>query len=492
MRSTPTTGAYWLRLVGLILLIKIAIYLLDAQVGFVLHDSASYLRTALTGWIPPDRSWLYGILVGWVTTGEHNLRALIVIQMLTSAGSCVVLAYILITFLGCSRRITMLGATICALGPSQLLYERYVMTESFSLLAFSLFLTALLLFLRRGNSGTLVVAALLGALAGALRVAYLPAGFGLAALAVAYLAVFGPTVAAEQGAPRPDRVSGMRKGIALLLLMAVIFGSLAVLERSPRQASDGGGFLLSAWSTLLADTSLVSDPELASVIADNPCPYDWENRGRQHWDDGCLMARIRSYYMQQARQHGDAPAQIALIAQQHSNRFARALAIQLLLHHPLRVLDIGLRNWLTLWDPQALRQVLFIDAGGRAADAPFIDTMQTEFGIDMRGRNQAMPPVRRYFSAALPWHWWVISSPLVLLIWSLSTLRSGNPTPLIIAAASTMLLLIITITGSDPSVRLYHGIGWLSLIGLTDIIDRLINSLRGHRIAAHPPTPSRH
>jgi len=115
--------------------------------------------------------------------------------------------------------------------------------------------------------------------------------------------------------------------------------------------------------------------------------------------------------------------------------------------------------------------------------------MQTEFGIDIRERNQTLSPTRRYFLHAVPWHWWVISSPLVLLLWSLASIRSGNPTPLLVASASLMLLVVVTIPGSDPSVRLYHGIAWLSLIGLADIIDKLINTRHARSLSApgHPP-----
>lgn len=482
----PHCWRFWLPLIALILLIKLGIYLIDSRIGFVLHDSESYLRTALTGWIPPDRSWLYGVLIGWISADGSNLQALVWAQTLLSAGSCLLLAVILTFFLGCSRGVAMAAAAVCAVAPAQLLYERYVMAESFSLFAFGLFLITLLLFLRRGNIVLLVAAIAIGSLTGALRFAYLPVAFGLTTVAVLYFALL-PLRAVATDHP-VGIAAGLRKAAMLLLIMTITFGLCMTLERSPRQASDSGGFLLSAWSPLLAHAAFSTDPRLTPFLANDACPLTWENRARQHWEDGCLMALIRTHFQQQARINTD-DKHVAIIAQQDANRFAQTLAIELLLHSPSEVLKIGLRNWQVLWDTEALRHILFIDSGGKDASEHFIHTMQTEFSIDIRERNQALSPIRRYFMHAIPWHWWVISSPLVLFLWGLASIRSGNPTPLLVASASLMLLLVVTIAGSEPSVRLYHGIAWLSLIGLADIIDRLINTWHARSLSApgHPP-----
>jgi len=365
MRPPPTLLRFWLPLIALVLLIKLGIYLIDSRIGFVLHDSESYLRTALIGWVPPDRSWLYGVLVGWISADGSNLQALVWAQTLLSAGSCLLLAFILTFFLGCSRGVAMAAAAVCAVAPAQLLYERYVMAESFSLFAFGVFLITLLLFLRRGNIMLLVTAIAVGSLAGALRVAYLPVAFGLTTVAVLYFAL-SPRQAVAADHPGSS-AGGWRKAATLLLIMAITFGFCMTLERSPRPASDGGAFLLSAWSPLLAHAPFATDPRLTPFLVNNACPLTWENRARQHWEDDCLVARIRAHFQQQARTRIDDDKRVAIIAQQDTNRFAQTLAIELLLHSPWEVLKIGLRNWQSIWNREALRHILFIDSGGKEA-----------------------------------------------------------------------------------------------------------------------------
>jgi len=69
--------------------------------------------------------------------------------------------------------------------------------------------------------------------------------------------------------------------------------------------------------------------------------------------------------------------------------------------------------------------------------------------------------------------------PLVLVLWWLLTLRSLNPSSLIITAAALSSLLVVNATVTLSSMRFYHAIAWLSIIGLASMLDRLINLSRG-------------
>ena len=48
-------------------------------------DSGSYLWTALTGWIPDDRSYFYGYVIRWVTLSTGSLTSLLLLQSFVSA-----------------------------------------------------------------------------------------------------------------------------------------------------------------------------------------------------------------------------------------------------------------------------------------------------------------------------------------------------------------------------------------------------------------------
>ena len=63
-----------------ILAIKFVFYLLDPQPRFLLGDSASYLWTALTGWIPEDRSFTIGFILRVLAVWPHSFQPMILVQ----------------------------------------------------------------------------------------------------------------------------------------------------------------------------------------------------------------------------------------------------------------------------------------------------------------------------------------------------------------------------------------------------------------------------
>ena len=97
-------------------------------------DSGSYIRTALIGSIPRDRSYFYGYLVRWIAVWPHGFTPFLVVQALASGATAIVFALICSRFFEMSNRLSFLFGLMCALDPCQLLWERYVMTETFSLL----------------------------------------------------------------------------------------------------------------------------------------------------------------------------------------------------------------------------------------------------------------------------------------------------------------------------------------------------------------------
>ena len=111
-------------------------------------DSGSYIRTALIGSIPRDRSYFYGYLVRWLAVWPHSFTPLLVAQALASGATAIVFALICSRFFEMSNRLSFLFGLLCALDPCQLVWERYVMTETFSLLVYVLVLYWSLAYLR--------------------------------------------------------------------------------------------------------------------------------------------------------------------------------------------------------------------------------------------------------------------------------------------------------------------------------------------------------
>src|SRR6516162_4376929 len=78
----PANG--WWLFCALVFAIKILLLWLDPTPKLFMGDSGSYIWTALTGWIPPDRSYFYGYLVRWLAVWPHSFTPLLLSQAIAS------------------------------------------------------------------------------------------------------------------------------------------------------------------------------------------------------------------------------------------------------------------------------------------------------------------------------------------------------------------------------------------------------------------------
>ena len=117
--ASPAANAWWL-FCALVLAIKLLLLWLDPTPKLFIGDSWSYIWTALTGWIPGDRSYLYGYLVRLLAVWPHNFTPLLVIQALASGATAIVFALICSRFFGMSNRLSFLFGLLCALDPCSL------------------------------------------------------------------------------------------------------------------------------------------------------------------------------------------------------------------------------------------------------------------------------------------------------------------------------------------------------------------------------------
>jgi hypothetical protein len=76
--TSRAANGWWLFCV-LIFAIKLLLLWLDPTPKLYMGDSGSYIRTALSGGIPADRSYFYGYLVRWLAVWPHSLTPLLVI-----------------------------------------------------------------------------------------------------------------------------------------------------------------------------------------------------------------------------------------------------------------------------------------------------------------------------------------------------------------------------------------------------------------------------
>ena len=103
----PAANAWWL-FSALVLAIKLLLLWLDLTPKLFMGDSWSYIWTALTGWIPGDRSYFYGYLVRGLALWPHSFTPLLVIQALASSATAIMFALICSRFFEMSKGLSFL------------------------------------------------------------------------------------------------------------------------------------------------------------------------------------------------------------------------------------------------------------------------------------------------------------------------------------------------------------------------------------------------
>src|SRR5262245_4968244 len=105
--ASPVLNAWWL-FCALVFAIKLLLLWLDPTPKLFLGDSWSYIWTALTGWIPGDRSYFYGYLIRWLAVWPHSFALLLLMQALASSATAIMFALICRRFFEISNALSFL------------------------------------------------------------------------------------------------------------------------------------------------------------------------------------------------------------------------------------------------------------------------------------------------------------------------------------------------------------------------------------------------
>jgi putative flippase GtrA len=341
-------AAFWTALAAGVLALKLFALMLDPQPQFFMGDSASYVHTALTGWVPPDRSYLYGVLIRIIAADTQSLAPLVLAQVSLSAATALLAAWWAELVFRPGRAILCVVAFVCALDPSPLLYERYVMTEAFSLFALAAMIVALTTLIVRGRWLWVLPAAAAGTLVVGLRASLMPV--------VVCCLLVGPLLALLV------RTLDLRRtllGLGIAAVSVPVLGSLvARIETGP--------FLLSAWSPLLTPQDF-PDPEqgarvLRGIDVGNPELFA---REVNLWHPTGLMQRLSEEVAEPRARH----------------RLARETAKRVLLRDPMGVAGLGWRTYARLWDAETRLRLMRWDVGQNPLGPKFRETLAASFRL---------------------------------------------------------------------------------------------------------------
>lgn len=381
-RVTPSPR-YWLWLALVLVALKLASILVDPTQRFFLGDSESYLHSALTGWIPPDRSFLYGLFIRFSAVESGDLVGLLVAQSLCGVVTALLCARIVCIDLGVVRRGAALVACLLAIEPAQLFYERMVMAESLGTLCLIAMLSCGLAYLRHRAWPWLIAVALAGIATVGLRMSLLPVVLGFALL---------PPLASvlERGARRSWR----RTGLHLLIVLAAtglahtayqrIYGHLS--EGPPAYLQSSGTFRLGLVAPLVKPEHLQQvglAPGLLQTV--RPRLADPRTREAQLWLDDGLVAVLRR------------------AAGADTETFARQITAQALRDDPLGLLRLSLATTLDYFVTSEISPRMADDLGTRPLSAGALTSLRERLNHDGSHTHELRNPAAVYFEQGGYW-----------------------------------------------------------------------------------------
>jgi hypothetical protein len=393
----------------LIVLLKMFLLALDPLPKMFMGDSACYIATALVGWIPDDRSYFYGFLIRWVALSTESLTPLLLLQSFVSALTALLLAHICRSIFGLSMRSACILGLLCALDPFQLVWERYVMTETVSLFFYVAGLYYSFLYMKQRRIRHLVIAQGIWVLLIGFRMSYLLV-VQISAVLLPILALY-PVVSAKW---RDSRGQGKRfqtvkfasahfvTSIAAMLLMHGAYKQVNGLltEREPAYLYATGLHLLAFWAPVLVPAD-ATDERLAQIIAEGD-EFDIKeltSRNCQRFEKDYLVDR-----WQEEEPDWELGSEIA-----------KETALRALRRNPWQVLGLAAQTFAQYWNLRDLRYYATIDLGHNDLTEEQNDLLAEHFHFATDGRIIGAPPtlLQRYFLLAWPYCYFLLLSPIL-------------------------------------------------------------------------------
>jgi hypothetical protein len=465
-------NAWWLFCV-LVLATKLLLLWLDPTPKFFMGDSGSYIWTALTGWIPEDRSYFYGFVVRWLAVWPHSFTPLLVVQALASAVTAIVFALICSRFFEISNTLSFLFGFLCTLDPCQLVWERYVMTETFSLLVYVLVLYWSLAYLRDRRLWQLAVVQALSVVLIGFRMSYLLVVQACTILLplIAFARCRLPALRNRLEARAPDArilTTASMHVIASIAMMFVMHGAYKyangwLSKREPAYLYDAGAHLVAVWAPIL-EPSDASDPRFGDIIA-NGHQFKIKNlylRNAQQFGRGMLMSRWHEIEKDPRK----------------NDRVARETAINALRHRPLEIVELAVKTYMGYWNPASIRWYARIDLGyGKLSDDQ-VKMLAEKFGFRTVKDLPAQPRslLQRYFLAAWPYYFIVLESALICAF--ATWFGREKAFAFLLFVHASILMVVVTALSPQACIRYLHPVSVLTLLSIAICVDSLARRSR--------------
>lgn len=460
--STPEAAARRLALVCVvfgIVLVKLALLIVDPDIRLFTGDSGTYLFGAITRGLPPDRSFTYPMLIRLITARSDSLFSLLLLQ--SALGAAVAAGVLCIAYfaLGVRMRLAALAALLVAIEPSQLFYERMIMTETASTFCLVALLGIALAYLASGRFLWLLACIVAGLALSSLRVGLVPVALSVPTACVLILAALR-----GRGAPA---LRGWRLAAHLLAAVVVTWGCHDVYKRlyghgvrsRPAYIQDAGIFRLGLVVPLLKPEHFAGTGVDPAVLDRVKLPLDDPFQREAHiWSPNGLVAALREE------------------AGPRTREVAGVLADRAIHDDPLGLLRLGLLTFKDYFDARRRMERMRSDLGlSELPNEKTLQLLRERFHYDYADVARTDTPISEYFGAA---SWWLIAclfllAPLAIAMFVLER-RTHPAASLLLALLAPGLVVGQLLCSHIISFRYLHPLPVLFVLTLAAIADRLI------------------
>ena len=472
--STRSSG--WLFCLA-ILVLKFVLLALDSSPKFYLGDSISYIWTALTGWIPDDRSYFYGFVIRWSALWTHSFLSLLIVQALLGCVVAIVVAWICRVIVDLPERFAYLFGFLCAIDPLEMIWERYVMTETCSLFFYALVLQQSFLYLRDRRLTTLVLVQFLAVMTIGFRMVFL-IPVQIMAVVLPLIAFLWPNRPAQTvAAVLPHRVSFLRRRIfwqhlAVSLAVMILldqgyqraYGFLT--HRQPAHLHAAGYFLLALCAPALQPED-ATDPRLAKIIeqGDQFSLRDFSLRNDQRFIKGYLISRWRQAEPDRVK----------------SSKIATQTAYRAIRRDPVAFIGFAARTYLILWRPHEMKRFAQWDLNpdGKLNEAQ-LKYLGEKFHWAGRADVGAEPRTftQSFYLVATPWFFLPMLSPVLGLL-SLFVAQNKAHAWLLFMHAN-ILLAVTFLFSTGPFTRYLQPLSLLTLLIIAVMLKSFLSPTSGY------------
>ena len=461
---------HWWLFCLLIFALNFLLLALDPLPKLFMGDSASYLYTALSGGVPRDRSFLYGYVIRWSSLWAGTLTSLLILQAFLGAVTAILVAVICRAIFGLASGLSYLFGLVCSLDPLQLVWQRYVMTETVSLFFYALMLLFSFFYLKQRRLWQLVILQMLSVVVISFRMSYLLV-VQMTAILLPLIAFFPDIRAAfRKSSSTLLKAAGLRSaGLHLafsILLMFVLQQGYRELNgrlagRKPAFLRDSGFSLLTTWAPVLKPTDS-PDPRLAQLLAEGSQFQlsDIRARDRQLYSPGYLIARWKQIEPNHAI----------------ANKVAKKTALHALLRRPQDVAMLGVKTFLGYWDFSKIHREANFELGKRPNNWPegMTSVLAERFRLSPPPQEDTKryTLLQQYYLGAQPYYYVVLLSPLVcgVLIFFVT---EGYVSLLLLH--SSILLASTTILSKTASVRYLQPMSLLTILIFAVLVKAVVD-----------------